>query len=91
MVKIYPNIVGMCLINAHHTLRTLTVYMSHCYHLLYSLQYTIDGLCDAAGDGRLEDVKECLQNGVNVNGSDQVSSYTYFMLISDQLATTYNT
>ena len=25
------------LINSHHTLETLTVCMSHCYHLLYSL------------------------------------------------------
>ena len=32
-------------------------------------------LCDAAGDGRLEDVKEHLWNGVDVNESDQVSNY----------------
>ena len=83
MVKIYPNIVGMCLINAHHTLGTLTVCMSHCYHLLYSLQYDINGLCDAAGDSRLEDVKKHLQNGVDVNGRDWVSNYiyTYFTLL----------
>ena len=51
--------------------------MSHCYHLLYSLQYNIYGLCDAAGDGRLEDVKEHLQNGVDVNGTNYVSNYIY--------------
>ena len=87
MVKIYPNIVGMCLINAHHTLGTLAVCMSHCYHLLYSLQYDIDGLLDAAGDGRLEDVKECLQNGVYVNGSDWVSIHILCLFH----ITTYNT
>ena len=35
----------------------------------------MDGLCEAAGDGRLEDVKKHVQNGVNVNGCDQVSDY----------------
>ena len=51
--------------------------MSHCSHLLYSLQYNIKGLCDAAGDGRLEDVKEHVENGVKVNGTDWVSNYIY--------------
>ena len=49
--------------------------MSHCYHLLYSLQYNIDGLCDAAGEGRLEDVKEHVQFGVNIDGRDEVINY----------------
>ena len=64
----------MCVLNAHNTLETLTVCVSH-YHLLYSLQYSISGLCDAAGDGRLEDVKEHVQNGVDVNGIEGVSNY----------------
>ena len=63
--------------NGHHILETLTICMSHCYHLLYSLQYNISGLCNAAGDGRLEDVKGHLQNGVDINERDQVSNYIY--------------
>ena len=51
--------------------------MSHCYHLLYSLQCTINGLCDAAGDGRLEDVKKHVNSGVDVNGRDKVSKYLH--------------
>ena len=35
-------------------------------------------LLDAAGDGRLEDVKEFVQDGVNVNATDdEVSNYIY--------------
>ena len=41
------------------------------------LQYNIEGLCNAASDGRLEDVKEYVQNGVDVNGRDWVSNYIY--------------
>ena len=49
--------------------------MSHCYHLLYSLQYNIKELCDAAHDGQLEDVKKHVQNGVDVNETHRVSNY----------------
>ena len=61
----------------------LTVCMSHCYHPLYSLQYSIDRLLDAAGKGRLEDVKELVQNGMAVDGRNRVSNYiyTYFTLL----------
>ena len=67
----------MYLINAHRILEILTVHMSHCYHLLYSLQYDINKLLDAAGDGRLNDVKEYVQIGVDVNVWNQVSNYIY--------------
>ena len=37
-LKSYPKFLLIWyLINAHHTLETLTVCMSRCYHLLYSL------------------------------------------------------
>ena len=39
------------------------------------------GLCDAAGDGRLEDVKKHVHNGVDVNGTYRVSNYIYTYLI----------
>ena len=41
------------------------------------------GLWHAAGDGRLEDVKEHVQNGVAVNEKGVVSNYiyTYFTLL----------
>ena len=61
----------------HHTIKALTVCMSHCYHLLYSMQYHIEGLCDAADYGQLEDVKEYVQNGVDVNEINWVSNYIY--------------
>ena len=41
----------------------------------------MEGLLDAAGDGRLEDVKEHVQNGVDVNKTDWVSNYIYTYLI----------
>ena len=75
--------------SAHHIEKTLTICMSHCYHVLYSLQYNIRGLCDAAGDGRLEDVKVHLQNGVDVNGRDEVSNYIYTYFCITILATHY--
>ena len=34
-------------------------------------------MCDAARNDRLEDVKQHLQNGVDVNGTDEVSNYIY--------------
>ena len=34
-------------------------------------------LLDAAGDGRLEDVKEHIEIGMDVNGRDWVSNYAY--------------
>ena len=73
--------------SARHTLETLTVYMSHYYHLLYSLQYNIEVLCNAAGEGRLEDVKGHLQNGVDINERDQVSNYIYTYFYITILAT----
>ena len=39
------------------------------------MQYNIEGLCDAAGDGRLEDVKKYVQNGVDINRTHRVSNY----------------
>ena len=69
--------VFLYLYSAHHALQTVTIYMSNCYHLLCSLQYNIEGLCNAAGDGRLEDVKGHLQNGVDINERDRVSNYIY--------------
>ena len=39
------------------------------------------GLCDAAGDGRLEDVKKHVHNGVDVNGTDRVSNCIYLTLL----------
>ena len=76
---------SVCVLNARHTLETPTVCMSHCYHLLYSLQYNSEGLCNAARDGRLEDVKRHVQNGVDVNGtyfvSKQINLYMSHMFI----------
>ncbi|XP_065905678.1 probable serine/threonine-protein kinase DDB_G0271682 [Dysidea avara] len=39
-------------------------------------EYTIGGLCNAAGDGRLSDVQQHLQNGVDANGKDFLVGYT---------------
>ena len=43
------------------------------------------GLHDAAGDGRLEDVKEHAHNGVDVNKTYRVSNYIYTYLIHIRL------
>ena len=75
---------SVCILNVCHIVETLTVCMLHCYHLLYSLQYSIEGLCNAAGDGRLEDVKKHVQNGVDVNSvqvSDCINPYMSHMFI----------
>ena len=39
-------------------------------------KYNIDGLINAAKHGRLEDVKQHLQNGVDVDGKDRESTVT---------------
>ena len=52
--------------------------MSYCYHLLLSLQGDVDKLCNAAGEGRLEDVKMYLQAKISINGRDSwVSNFIY--------------
>ena len=33
----YHDLLSVCMLNVHYTLEILTVCMSHCFHLLYSL------------------------------------------------------
>ena len=44
-------------------------------------------MCNAAGEGRLEDVKVHLQNGVDINETDNVSNYIYTYFYITILAT----
>ena len=49
----------------------------------------VDGIFAAAGDGRLEDVKKCIQNGVDINRTAgyMVGILLKYMIIIDQVAT----
>ena len=59
-----------------------TVCIQRCY-LMYKLQFDSDGLCEAAGDSRLDDVLLHLQNGVDINNTDTVSNYVNYTFLFD--------
>ena len=58
---------------------TYVCYLAVFYYIPCT-QYDIEALCDSVKDNRLEDAKQCLQNGVDVNGRDRVSNCLYLCL-----------